>query len=62
MSDYDYSQLKSESLVIVIASTFGNGDPPENGRGFYESLLNSSSEEGGKQKNELTLATLPAIK
>lgn len=35
MSDYDISSLEHEALLIVIASTFGNGDPPENGEVIY---------------------------
>ena len=31
MSEYDMQDLEFESLVLVVTSTFGNGDPPENG-------------------------------
>lgn len=31
MDSYDVIQLEHESLVLVVTSTFGNGDPPENG-------------------------------
>ena len=31
MDSYDVISLEHESLVLVITSTFGNGDPPENG-------------------------------
>lgn len=31
MSDYDMSSIEHEALVLVVTSTFGNGDPPENG-------------------------------
>lgn len=31
MSDYDISNIEHEALLLVITSTFGNGDPPENG-------------------------------
>ncbi len=31
MSDYDVENLERESLVIIVTSTFGNGEGPENG-------------------------------
>ena len=31
MSDYDRWKLEYEKLLLVVTSTFGNGDPPENG-------------------------------
>ncbi len=31
MNDYDVANLEHETLVLCITSTFGNGDPPENG-------------------------------
>ena len=31
MDEYDVIHLEHEALVLIISSTFGNGDPPENG-------------------------------
>ncbi len=31
MEDYNFSELEKESLLIVVTSTFGNGDCPGNG-------------------------------
>ncbi|XP_055836592.1 nitric oxide synthase isoform X2 [Episyrphus balteatus] len=54
MSDYDISFMEHEALLIVIASTFGNGDPPENGEEFAQELYKlhlkeSCLKEGAEQ-------------
>uniref|UniRef100_C4TP54 Nitric oxide synthase 1 n=1 Tax=Ambigolimax valentianus TaxID=1338344 RepID=C4TP54_9EUPU len=43
MPDYDIISLEHESLVLVVASTFGNGDPPENGDAFAINLFDMKS-------------------
>nr|BAF73722.1 nitric oxide synthase [Ambigolimax valentianus] len=45
MSDCDVISLEHESLVLVVTSTFGNGDPPENGEAFAKSLYEMKSME-----------------
>uniref|UniRef100_A0A3P8X4Z7 Nitric oxide synthase n=1 Tax=Cynoglossus semilaevis TaxID=244447 RepID=A0A3P8X4Z7_CYNSE len=39
MDDYDVVHLEHETLVLVVTSTFGNGDPPENGEKFGGALM-----------------------
>jgi len=54
MEDYDLRNLEYESLVLVVTSTFGNGDPPENGEEFAKNLsemnLMYSEKENHQQK------------
>lgn len=38
MDEYDTVDLEHETLVLVVTSTFGNGDPPENGEVRYYTL------------------------
>ncbi|XP_065334274.1 nitric oxide synthase-like protein isoform X2 [Cloeon dipterum] len=38
MQDYDMSSVEHEALLLVVTSTFGNGDPPENGEAFAQNL------------------------
>ncbi|XP_043560201.1 nitric oxide synthase, brain-like isoform X1 [Chiloscyllium plagiosum] len=50
MDEYDIINLQHETLVLTVTSTFGNGDPPENGQHFADHLMemanpNSSFEQ-----------------
>lgn len=31
MEEYSHPDIENEQLVLIVTSTFGNGDPPENG-------------------------------
>ncbi|KAG1929953.1 nitric oxide synthase 2b, inducible [Pimephales promelas] len=43
MEDYNFSDLDKESLLIVVTSTFGNGDCPGNGESFKKQLFTLKS-------------------
>ena len=38
MDKYKHEQLMQENLLFVVASTFGNGESPENGKSFADFL------------------------
>ncbi|KAG8307258.1 Nitric oxide synthase, brain [Homalodisca vitripennis] len=59
MDEYDMNDIEHESLFFVVASTFGNGDSPENGQSFAHSLFALKGENNEiivkKQLNSATL-------
>ncbi|KAK9297866.1 hypothetical protein QLX08_008617 [Tetragonisca angustula] len=58
MSDYDISNIEHEALLLVITSTFGNGDPPENGEAFAQNLYAMKMNETYiNSDNKISLAT-----
>ncbi|XP_033126796.1 nitric oxide synthase, brain-like [Anneissia japonica] len=38
MDEYDFTDLENEALLLLVTSTFGNGNPPSNGESFYNIL------------------------
>ena len=40
MAEYSCSQLKNEKALLIVTSTHGDGDPPDNAKGFWEYLGN----------------------
>ncbi|CAH2219843.1 nitric oxide synthase, inducible [Pelobates cultripes] len=51
MDEYDISNLEKETLLLIVTSTFGNGDCPGNGETFKKSISAMS-----KLKNKLRFA------
>ena len=43
MAGADVSQLAAEKHVLLVASTFGDGDPPDNGSAFWQALASASA-------------------
>uniref|UniRef100_A0AAR2IIR3 Nitric oxide synthase n=1 Tax=Pygocentrus nattereri TaxID=42514 RepID=A0AAR2IIR3_PYGNA len=59
MEEYDVVDLEHETLVLVVTSTFGNGDPPENGEVCntavsYKVRFNSVSSYSDTRKESIT--------
>ncbi|XP_017771545.1 PREDICTED: nitric oxide synthase, salivary gland [Nicrophorus vespilloides] len=61
MTDYDISNIEHEALLLVVTSTFGNGDAPENGEEFAKNLytlkMNELGIDNGDSKLSMAMAT-----
>lgn len=43
MAEYDFAKLASEDLLLIITSTYGEGEPPDNAAAFYKALMSESA-------------------
>lgn len=46
VEEYESDYLESEKLIVFLASTYGEGDPPDNAVAFHSWLLNPDRETG----------------
>lgn len=60
MDEYDVVSLEHETLVLVVTSTFGNGDPPENGE-VRPSRKEAPGNEGRLKMGWLGRDPIPAM-
>ncbi|CAG5012022.1 unnamed protein product [Parnassius apollo] len=57
MSEYDMFSIEHETLLLIVTSTFGNGEPPANGVEFAEHLfqmLYNEKKNQGDQTGDIT--------
>ena len=52
MKDYGEVDLEHEALLLIVTSTFGNGDPPENGEEFRKMLHSMRKDKNNMQSSE----------
>ncbi|CAG9096154.1 unnamed protein product [Plutella xylostella] len=54
MSEYDMFSIEHETLLLVVTSTFGNGEPPANGVEFADHLFQMFYHEQQYQGHQVT--------
>ncbi|XP_038059438.1 nitric oxide synthase, brain-like isoform X2 [Patiria miniata] len=55
MEEYDVVHLEHETLLLLVTSTFGNGDAPENGEEFGRYLMDLARDSSGDQSESRAL-------
>ncbi|MEM9160457.1 MAG: flavodoxin domain-containing protein [Verrucomicrobiota bacterium] len=50
IGEYDHSKLAEESLLLMVTSTFGDGEPPDNAAEFHEWILSDEAPQLEKLK------------
>ncbi|XP_066268552.1 nitric oxide synthase 1-like [Branchiostoma lanceolatum] len=58
MDEYDMAQLNKEQLVVIVTSTFGNGDPPDNGETFARALMQLKNQNGQASPRDSPLSSV----
>ncbi|XP_031553421.1 nitric oxide synthase, brain-like isoform X2 [Actinia tenebrosa] len=61
MNDYPHPELENEQLVLIVTSTFGNGDPPENGESFARYLYELRHPTNEKTENNKMAAQISSL-
>ena len=54
MAEYDFGKLASEDLLLIVTSTYGDGEPPDNAAAFYKALMS----EGAPKLEKLRYSVL----
>ncbi|XP_026329114.1 nitric oxide synthase-like isoform X2 [Hyposmocoma kahamanoa] len=66
MSEYDMFSIEHETLLLIVTSTFGNGEPPDNGLDFaehlFQMLYNDKKHHGDQSGDFLGNQKLPTPK
>lgn len=55
MDSYPVRKLEEEELVIVVASTFGSGEPPSNGEEFAQELISMQAPQFPVKKRRVSV-------
>ncbi len=58
MAQCDLSKLATEQNLLVIASTYGDGEPPDNAKALHAALAAAVASENSNPKSQITLPAL----